>query len=62
MIENTNKDKEFELACCYCGAQTELRQIAHRDNYDHVIGYVFVCPDCQLIISGKYKVVIMEAL
>jgi len=54
-IGNKNKDK-FELSCCLCGTRTDLAQVAHRNSLGFIIGYLFACNDCLLIIGGKYIV------
>ena len=60
MIGNINKDK-FNLACCWCGTQTELNQVAHRNTSGLVIGYLFLCNDCLPAVAGNYRLVIEKA-
>jgi len=55
MIGNKNKD-EFMLACCHCGFNMKLNQVAHRNSRGFVIGYLFVCKDCLPEVAGKYTV------
>ena len=60
MIGNKNTD-DFKLACCHCGTQLYLSQVAHRDSQDHIIGYIFLCDDCLPVVAGHYKVEIKPA-
>lgn len=60
MIENRNSD-DFKLACIGCGTKNYLMQVAHRNSSGFIVGYVFLCDECQPIIGGKYKVSLVEA-
>jgi len=60
MIGNLNPD-DFKLACCHCGSETDLSQVAHRNSKNHVIGYIFLCGFCLPIVSGNYTVEIKKA-
>ena len=59
MIGNRSKD-EFKLSCCRCGTTKDLSLVAHRNKFDLIVGYLFTCLDCLLIIGGKYTVELKE--
>jgi len=54
MIKNRYED--CKLACANCGDAKHLMQVAHRNDDDSVVGYVFLCKECLPIIEGKYSV------
>jgi len=45
-IGNMNQDS-FEMACILCGVQERLTLTAHRNNDEHVTGWVAACAKCQ---------------
>jgi hypothetical protein len=54
MVENRYGD--CELACVRCSTKDNLMQVAHRDNNNRIVGYVFLCGACLPIIGGRYTV------
>ena len=59
MIGNKNTD-DFKLACCHCGTEVRLSQVAHRNTRGKIIGYVFLCDTCLPVVVGNYRVEIKE--
>lgn len=55
-----NKYGDCELACYYCGAKTDLMQVAHKGVDGFVVGYLFLCKECLPIIGGNYTVSLNE--
>ena len=55
-----NRYGDCELACFYCGTQTGLMQVAHRNSLGQVVGYLFLCGDCLKVVGSNYSVSLMK--
>ena len=56
-IGNISGDK-YQLACIRCRSTGDLHQVAHRNQHDCVVGYVYFCGNC--LSQGTDKMTIQH--
>ena len=50
-LGNENIESNFGLHCIFCGNDRGIIEIAHRDDYKHITGYIIMCKKCFKIID-----------
>ena len=46
--------ENYLCACFLCAAQEDLLMFAHRNELESIVGWLFVCADCQEKIASKH--------
>ena len=46
-------NKDYTVYCINCGSHQHLRMMPHRNVEAKMVGWIFVCPDCESYIADK---------
>ncbi len=51
---------DYAIGCCRCGCKEGLQMVAHRNNNNAIVGWLFVCGDCFSALKGRTLAVTLK--
>lgn len=61
-LGNLYDREKVTLACIFCGAIKNLGLVSHRDKWDRIVGFVFVCGSCEHAGKLNNKQIIVDLI